>query len=146
MRTGGKRLKGKATVSISRYTSNQWDGGITISVTDEASRIQVVEVDVPFEEFALLVTGCSRMGLEVEYGNLALVGKLCETKEVTLTRSDGGRRIDEKEWKRHEVDGWRCELDDEERAGNINHHRYSGNTGYRATFVRWVDTGKEDEK
>ena len=109
------RLKGNIT--ISKVTQSKGPGYISITISDENSHCTIVNVEVPFEQFALAITGLGHQPCALEYYEGAPIGKVreCKTELIeapgyvpVLEREAIGRSI----LAPYEVDGWKGYVDD----------------------------------
>lgn len=95
----------KAKITISRDSSDQ----IRISINDEFSRERVALLTLGLSDYALLITGQAYISGNVEYGNLANVGKrkVIEKRQVTVPGLGYSKDAAE-EWLRQNAqeDGW----------------------------------------
>lgn len=126
-------LKGK--VSITRWHGNKEPyTGITITLIDELSGCQCVEIEISPEQLGLAVTG-SQQDCEFQW-RPQNVGMKSEHKTETVpfdgTRED--RKAQEKAVAPFEVDGWKCS----DFSSLYNHHRNVGGKNYRVGFTRYV--------
>lgn len=69
------RPKTPVRASISRVSSSRGDGYVNITLTDESSSIQFVDIELSYAAFGELVTGGSYMLLDAELRGLENVGK-----------------------------------------------------------------------
>jgi hypothetical protein len=111
-----------ARVSISRPLNRDT---IVLTVEDDLSSTQIVEVTLTMADFAAALTGQGHMPGTAEWRGLHLLGKTREHKvEEGVTRDN---------LHTFEVDGW------EAREGDLgNYHRKARDGSYRVTFVRHV--------
>lgn len=126
----------KGHVSITRYTGGPKGSGITISLTDDLSGCECVEIKLPAQQFGDAVTGHSLTECEFEFRPLH-VGMRAENKTEIVpfkpkySRNEGEAK---KALKPFEVDGWIGRLSDLR-----NHHcNVQGQDAYRVVFYRWV--------
>jgi len=124
-------MDGKASIRIGRVSGSK--EYIAISIEDEQSNIQVVELEMSFEDFAKCLTGMSTYEVPAHYGDLSKIGKKFEVKTVIVSGlSSSTWKKKDKLIKPFEVDGWSAREEEE-----FNHHHISKN-GYQVTFRRWV--------
>lgn len=128
-------LKGK--VRISRWHGADKTGhhtGIIISLTDELSRSQCVEIHLSVEALGECLTQ-SEQPCEFEW-RPDVVGKVAENKEeiVPFNFTEKSKEKMDKAVAPFEVDGWFARRDD-----MVNHHRRVGNDQQRVTFFRHVE-------
>ena len=131
------KFKGKLTISSPR-SSSRADGWVSITLVDESSGREILEVDLEYDEFGKALTGLSYRPCEFEVSSLDLIGKNLETKEEIITYNrDFDRKNDlparKKALKPFEVDGWQGSPDD---LGNW--HNSKGNGQWRVGFRRYV--------
>lgn len=129
-----ERHKGNA--SISRWTSSgDPHTGITITLNDETSGTQCVEIHLTIEAFAIAITGGSHQKCEFEWrpGN---VGKFAENKEeiVTVDWTEKSEAKIRKALAPFEKDGWSAR-----RSDVTNHHMRTEAGKQRVTFFRFVE-------
>lgn len=129
-----KPLAGKVT--ISRTSSNVDGDCVTITLIDESSSCQLVEVSMSMEAFGLAVTGLSRV--ECEYLLTAEnAGKVRQVKTESVALPGGSGIRDKKKAAEalapYEVDGWKGRKEDLH-----NPHLISGGKA-SVTFIRFVD-------
>lgn len=127
-----KLLKGK--VRISRWTGGgNPHTGITISLVDEISRSQCVEIHLTIEALGMCLTQ-SEQECEFEW-RPDVVGMTVENKtEVVLydcTNKD--QKVLDKALAPFEVDGWKAR-----RSDMSNHHRRTPSGEQRVVFLRHV--------
>ncbi len=126
----------KLTVSIqaSAFSSNMEPDGVMVRVRDEASRTEVLEVRLAFEEWGKVVSG--RTGEGAAELRPAAAGKIHEhkTERVPFDWSDRSEVSAMKALEPFEVDGWRGMP-----ADLTNHHKRDGQGFQRVTFHRYVD-------
>lgn len=118
-------------VTISRSSHDE----IRISIADALSRLQIAEVSMAPEEFALCVTGLSfSKGIlksVVSAENAQHIGKARETEFVVCDRSaslrsdDQLRLVHEDFNKNYRDEGWKLQSDGTGTKQSGNHHRYS---------------------
>jgi hypothetical protein len=65
-------MKIKANISISRSSNNM----VNLTLTDEASGIQFVDMQISMSDYASIITGLSHVEIEGEVRGLENVGKL----------------------------------------------------------------------
>jgi hypothetical protein len=136
------------SISISRPRGRDIEKHIRISIKDEKSGSQVVEVNVSLENFAECLTGLAFVECEGEIGNnLDRIGKTKEIDYITFPMpKDSTYSCDEKKLAasiaKREIaenceDGW--ELWDSFSSQNSFSYDGKGVTTARATIVRWVE-------
>ncbi len=95
----------KANISISRWSNDR----IGITIQDEASNIQFVDVSMNFSDFAEAITGHSNMPCEGEVRGLQYVGmeRVCENRTVEYPLG-GYNKADMRAWLETncQEDGW----------------------------------------
>lgn len=111
-----KLLNAKITISRQYGGGTEERGSVCISVIDETSGIEFVEVYLTPEQFALAVTGLSACPAKLETRALQYVGKKREmkTEKIMVQLPSGAWEPAKKEAivreasKSFEVDGWMC--------------------------------------
>jgi hypothetical protein len=136
-------MKTKGNFSISRLSCSDGRSYIRINVTEEASRVQFLELEVELADFAKALTGLGYQECDLELRRLDLLGKQLEIKTEVVPRPKGWK-VDESEVKRilapFEVDGWLgCTRD------LCNHHNWVGQDKVSVVFHRYVDKQKDGE-
>ncbi len=129
-----KLLKG--SLSISRvYGANE--GWVSITLQDELSGSQCVEIKISPENFGNAVTGASCKECEFEF-RPSVVGMKAEYKEEIIPRPRSYdmecSKLEAAELiKPYEVDGWKGSVTDA-----TNHHRWVGLDKVKVGFTRHV--------
>lgn len=131
-----------AKITITRPMSTGGDSWISITLTDESSRLQMINVRIEFAEFAQALTGQGHIPCQYEvhskpelWGTVREYKTLSFDKKPGIYHGDALREYLEECCRPHEVDGWRAQVD------SAMHTRQDGAT-YRVGFVRYV---KADE-
>jgi len=128
-------------ISISRTSSNREDDYISISIVDESSHVQFVDVKMSLLDFANAITGVAFNSCDFELRHPELVGMKREHKSELLPCSKFGDTVEDlqKILDPFEVDGWFGSLYD-----LTNHHNRSRfGDQVRVGFIRYVPS---DEK
>lgn len=129
-----------AKLTISRPSGTD-TGYITIRVMDGDSGSHFVDVKVPYEEFALAITGMGHVDCSAVVRGLNRLGLVRENKSEVITLPPSVSRVEQDDeindlLAPYEVDGWIGNRDDFK-----NWHRRSrspsGNT-ITVSFQRWV--------
>lgn len=128
----------QGSITISRVTSSHGDPYIQVSVQDETSRHQFIEMTMGMEAFAMALTGMGAQPLTFDLRDVDYVGKRREVKEELVPRPLSSRDylpnlIAAVVLKPFEVDGWVGRADD-----LWNHHKAVGDK-QRVLFTRYVD-------
>lgn len=136
-----KQLSGK--LSINRITHSDRKGTIRITLTDEASSCQAVEIEIGLGEFADCLTGLGHVGCSFEWNDSGVIGSFHQHKEESIPYPSF-RRDDTEALTTYlapyETDGWRA------RRGDVfNGHRRSQGM-VSVTFTRYVDEKGEPIK
>lgn len=129
----------QGSITISRVTSSHGDPYIQVSVQDETSRHQFIELTMSMEAFAMAVTGMGAQPLTFDLRGVGYVGKRREIKDELVPRppSVENARRDEAAaivLAPFETDGWVGRTDD-----LWNHHKAAGDK-QRVLFTRYVDS------
>lgn len=136
-------LAGK--LSISRVHSSH-DGVshhgdyMNITIVDESSRVQFVDVQVDIKTFMDVLTGLARQPCEFELRQSELVGMIKEYKSLLVPKPEWNASeedIDEI-LAPFEVDGWTATRENIE-----NHHNYRGDK-VQVSFHRFVEPTPEE--
>ena len=133
-------LPGK--ININRTSSNQEDDYISISIVDESSHVQFVDVKMSLLAFANAITGMGFNSCDFELRCPELVGMKRERKEELLPRPKFQDTIEDlqKILNPFEVDGWIGSLYD-----MTNHHYWVGDNQVKVGFTRHVPSDKKNE-
>ena len=128
----------KGKISIGRVSSNDGEW-VEITIKDETSLIEFLEVKVSFENFAKLITGLSYIDCNFQTRGLGLVGKQREHKTVIVACDGWSLKRDNEEainavLAPYEIDGWIGRQYDLKNSKN-----YVGHEGVKVLFERWVD-------
>lgn len=104
-------MKNKANLTISRPTYGDGRKNISIQVRDGSSRIRFLELEIDYESFTEALTGLSEVPCTAEYSDLSKVGKVLETKSVTIQLPSNCRFRDKDlaaklGREQYNVDGW----------------------------------------
>lgn len=130
-----------AKLSIVRKSNN----GIVIEISDDASRLRMIEIKVTPEQFALALTGMSEVPCEGTFNDSGKVGMNRENKQELIflpdSAMDGSPAI--AACVPFEVDGWLAHYDDMRNSNRIDKASGDSRDGvpgrwYRVTFVRYV--------
>lgn len=132
----------QGSVTISRVSSTHGSPYIQISVRDEASRHQFIELTLSMEAFAMAVTGMGAQPLTFDLRGVDYVGKRREVKEELVPRPPSIENAYRNEVAAttlapFEVDGWVGRVDD-----LWDHHKAVGNK-QRVVFTRYI-SGEEN--
>lgn len=104
------RTKTPVRASISRVSCSRGDGYINITLTDESSGIQFVDISMSYAAFGELVTGGSYMLVDAELRGLENVGKkfVHERRSIYCPLTSTYPREPLEEWLREngKEDGW----------------------------------------
>lgn len=125
-------------ISIGRVHSNNGEW-VEITIKDETSLVEFLEVKVSLENFAKLITGLSYIDCNFQTRGLNLVGKQREYKTVIVACDGWSLKRDEEEainavLAPYEVDGWIGRRYDLKNSKN-----YVGHEGVKVLFERWVE-------
>jgi len=134
-------VKLKATLTVSHVQCSHGENYISISIRDESSHCNAVEVEMDFASFAKALTGHGYQPCMMDFNNSGVVGKVHEYKTENVTFKNPyflreGPRLKammDKALKSFEVDGWEANRDD-----LLNSHRHKGDF-FSVTFHRYVD-------
>ena len=132
--------KHNGALSISRHThSNDNASTISIAISD-ANGAKILTMEVAPADLMLALTG--QYGAGCKYSILPGIqnaGKRREQKEVVIQTGRLALSDDEKLalLAPLEVDGWKAH------ASNLGNGHYAVDGGYRVTFVRFVEEGKQ---
>ena len=131
-----KKLRGKLTITTPS-SSNRPNSWVSITVEDESSHCQFLEIEVSYEELAKALTGRGYRPCEFKFNEDAPIGKTVEVKKELVHYEGSSSKKDEalrqKAVEPFEVDGWACNPDD-----LLNHHNHRGDKNYAVTFRRYV--------
>lgn len=124
-------MKYQGSVTISRVSSSSRDY-VSITLKDDLSRCEVVEIKLSILEFGEALSGLALRPCEFEYSPETPVGKIRETKTelVTVPSSDHARDA----VAAFEIDGW---IGYDADASNSRCRTADGR--YRVSFHRFVD-------
>lgn len=135
-----KKLKGK--ISLSRYTSNVRPDGVTISLIDESSGVQCVEIEISIETLGYIITGLSHQECTFEW-RPDFVGMIRENKTEIIPFTATNYKTRDQESAAalapYEVDGWKGSITD-----MTNGHCRTP-SGQRVGFRRFVPAPKEEQ-
>lgn len=127
-----ENLEGKIT--FSRPSGRDCDY-INIELTDTKSGCILIEIRVPYAEFAQAITGLGHQPCNYDFYDSCPVGMVREVKTELVTKI-GGYQRDLVKGKEailpFEIDGWVGRVDD-----MFNHHRNKGEK-QEVTFIRYV--------
>ena len=131
----------EGTLTISRVHNSKTGEFMAIRVTDSVSGVQLLDLAVSMEAFALAVTGMGSQPCTYEVRGIEFLGKHRETKKVRVgfRFKDGASRQETARAKRdilsgYEVDGWHG------RDADLGNPHCGGTAdGYLVTFTRYVD-------
>lgn len=133
-------LKGK--ISIGRYTSNKAPDICWITISDEVSGTQFLEIQLTPENLGLALTGLSSLDCQFDLRGSERVGKQREQKtEVVTIYPPKNAKVHQalrEASKLFLADGWLPMINDNSRyepIEQVSEREWS----YRVTFVRWVD-------
>ena len=137
----------KGRISISRWSANfEPFEGVRIEITDEASVVHFLEVNMDVTEFARALMGLGEQNCEFKLRGIDVVGKRREHKQLLIDVPAGVvMRRDvkgaEEVLAAHEVDGWIAP--EPEALFNWHRvvHRDLANDVYKvqANFIRYVE-------
>lgn len=129
----------KGNIIITHTTGQSDNRTVRITVGDEASQIEFLEVRLTLEEFGTLLTGGREVDCEFKLKGAEKVGMISQNKEEIVPvpkevrySTDREGALSAKLLAPFEVDGWKA------RKGDLfNHHRQTED-GYRVVFFRHV--------
>lgn len=127
------KLKGK--ISITRPNSNVHGDYINITISDDTSGCEFVDLTMSMTDFAYCVTGMSHQDCSVEF-RPDNVGKTMEHKTISIPRPKSyGKDVSEIKnlLAPHEVDGWVGNASDAS-----NHHQWGPDDTVSVSFHRFV--------
>jgi len=133
-------LPGKIT--ISKTSCNLEDDYISISIVDESSHVQFVDVKMSLLDFANAITGLAFNSCDFELRHPELVGMKRESKSELLPRPKFGCSVVDLQriLDPFEVDGWFGSFYDMK-----NHHNWVGDNQVSVGFTRYVPSDEENE-
>jgi len=136
-----KNLKGQVT--ISRRSNDM----VYVSIRDEASKTDFVEVELSLEKYALVLTGLSQVSGEMEVYDLDRVGKtkVRVPRTKTIPRIEGDRKAYCVWLKEHAQEpGWILDagLSSQE---SIFHHHSEGTVTLNYAVYKYVDPNFSQE-
>jgi hypothetical protein len=130
----------KGTVSISRTTGGSTDSSVRISVRDELSGIEFVEIELSVEAFGSAITGLSSVKGRMLVNGLKHVGKKHErtTAKIEIPKELYSNRPKIKKWLEENAqrEGWIlstylgsqnsivADYKEDKHYANISYHRY----------------------
>lgn len=135
----------KGSISISRPQYSDGRKQIEITLIDERSACQAIEVHIGMEAFAEALTGLGRVACDFDFNNSGVVGMVYEHKTEIVPIPDSLYRDDDKRVSEvlslFEKDGWEgCRSD----VTNHHHHSRKGDQLFaRVTFTRHVPATEE---
>ena len=127
-------MNGKITISSPR--SNKKGHYIQISIVDDDSNTQFVEIEMKLEDFAAAITGLARCPIEFKINQINNVEKKKKFKTIFVKKNDN---IDDlKEYlSEYETNAWKFET-----ISNYGNSHYEakkmGVDGYTMTLVRYI--------
>lgn len=138
-------MKFKGKLGISRVTCSDGNDYMNITITDNESHIQIVDVEVDIVEFANAITGQSYRDCEFELRGVANVGKKREQKsqKIKIPRAD----YTNKQWRKDmaeaaapfEIDGWKAQIEDYNGYRSTHPEDHDDRTVlYTVSFIRFV--------
>jgi len=139
-------MKFKGAITISRPQGNNCDY-ISISLVDEDSRIQFVDVEIKYSDFAQLITGLSYVPCEVECRGLENIGKKKVVKSFEFMISDNNDWSNQKEKAIELADkvcpeGWKIS---KYFGSQDSFFTKDGQRWARTHIMKWVGKGASDE-
>lgn len=131
-------LTGKLSIS-GRIQGGGLEDKVRITLTDESSHTQAVDITLSKSDFANVLFGLFQVPCDYEFNDQCPMGKVREHKTVIVAIPDHSYHNREDvaaaAIKPHEVDGWIGSLKDA-----MNHHnRLRSSNEYRVSFVRFAD-------
>jgi hypothetical protein len=78
-----KQIKGKARVTFSRYTSPHGEGGWGLTITDEASRTIVADLEITHDQFSHMF-GAVTPDVEATFYVSDRIGKKMEVTKISV--------------------------------------------------------------
>jgi len=133
-----KLLQGK--LSISRVHCGHGDDYMNLSIVDESSGVQFVDVQIDIKTFMDVLTGMARQPCEFELRRPDRVGMIKEGKTVLMPQPEWNATDEdiEKLFFPFEINGWVGTRE------NIkNHHNYRGDR-VQVSFHRFVEPSPEE--
>lgn len=130
-------MKYQGALTISKYQGGQRGSGVTVSLRDNLSKCEIIDIDISVEEFAQALFGLGDRPCEFE-ARVKNLGKTRETKSERIKPPEikdykRSKEIAAKALKPYEIDGWYGDEDD-----LLNHHRCNPDGTHTVGFVRWV--------
>lgn len=128
----------QGSITISRVSSTHGDPYIQVSIQDETSRHQFIELTMSMEAFAMALTGMGAQPLMFDLRGVDYVGKRREFKNELVPRPPSTERACQNDvavivLAPFEKDGWVGRADD-----LWNHHKAVGDK-QRVLFTRYVE-------
>lgn len=141
-------MKGKISIGKVTCCGRPEEDYISITVEDELSSINFLEVKMDLESFAKALMGLGNVPVEFELRGLDRVGKRYEykTEQVYVPNDHTGFTSDDlidKAVSKKETDGWIGSRRDCKNQHNMVDCDKEGVT-YNVHFCRWVDVEKEN--
>lgn len=135
-------IETEGKITISRTSSNVEGEFISIQIRDKNSTLGIVDVEMSLEDFALALTGVSRMPAQLKVADsLENVGKKIEHKAENVFYGDVWKDAEfeaviRENSKQFEVDGWKLKPE--------KYNPRKANRGYYLTsFVRYAERGEK---
>lgn len=143
-----KKLKGK--FSLSRWTGNgEQKHGVSITIEDENSGCNVVEVELTVEDFAQALFGSSYQNCNItvydvyeRFGMFPIRKSIWVEYKSYERDSEKVREFAKNSVKIHEKDGWNYSS---HQLGNSHYSLRDGSNRYPVTLIKFVNTIEEQE-
>lgn len=129
-----KKLRGNIT--ITRVRGGDDKTPVSITIIDETSASEAIEVRLTLNDFAEAMLGLGHVKCGVKWNDSGRIGKKREHKTVMLTRNksySSDQSTEDAIIAPHEIDGWICD-----RESYRNHHNWCGDDKVATRFLRWV--------
>lgn len=130
----------KQILRVTTCITHGSQGIFNLTIRDQSSGIEFVDIEMSAEQFADTITAHSTMDVQCEVRGLHLLGMQIETKQEIVPFEHRYERDEEKRQSAanaaispFEVDGWKGRVDD-----LFNPHHNAGSGKHRVTFTRYV--------
>lgn len=128
------KLKGNISISRPNYGSDGKEV-ISIKIKDRKSRIQFLEIEMSYKNFAQCLTGLSEVNCDLKTRNLENIGKIKETKTIEFEIPDDCYDKEEikQRAKKHVPENWKCSFyfGSKDSTFNIDNKRYARTSIYK---------------
>lgn len=133
----GKEIKGEARLTISAPQGGSQDPGVTISVTDDVSLTEALELNISREDLMRALMGHGNIRCQATWRTDKLGYKREHKTEEGVTEENVAS---------FEVSGWVARRGDLRNGHRRSYDKKTGKSTYSVVFERWVPVEESDEE